>query len=74
MTPRPQLVLTIEERRSALWAKLSDHFEYRLSEMRKQNDSDKSDTDTANLRGRIAELKLIISLGVDPVKETSLTL
>lgn len=63
--------LTIEERRSPLWRKLNEHFERRLSEMRKQNDGDKSETDTANLRGRIAELKLLIQLGSDPAKEHS---
>jgi len=63
--------LTIEERRSPLWRKLNEYFERRLSEMRKQNDGDKSETDTANLRGRIAELKLLIQLGNDPAKEHS---
>lgn len=68
---RVPLLLTIEERRSALWQKLEAHLEARLSDLRKQNDGNWSDVDTANLRGRIAEVRLMIALGIDPAKEQS---
>lgn len=67
------MVLTIEERRSAFWQKLAEHCSDRLEVLRKENDGDKSELDTAKLRGRIAELKLLISLGNEPArKERSL--
>jgi hypothetical protein len=55
--------LTRDERNSALWNKLIDHWESRLEVLRIQNDGDKSDIDTANLRGRIAQVKADIALG-----------
>lgn len=61
-------VLTIEERRSVLWRKLEEHCANRLEIVRKDNDADRSETDTARLRGRIAELKYLISLGNESVK------
>lgn len=60
-------VLTIEEKRSAFWRKLEDYCEDRLEVLRKENDADRSEIETARLRGRIAELKSLISLG----KETA---
>lgn len=63
------LILTIEERRSPLWRKLAEHYESRLESLRNQNDGDRVDVETAKLRGRIAEVKLLLSLGHDPIKE-----
>ena len=63
------LILTIEERRSPLWRKLAEHYESRLESLRNQNDGDRTDVDTAKLRGRIAEVKLVLALGNDPVQE-----
>ena len=66
---KPPMILTIEERRSPLWRKLAEHYESRLESLRNQNDGDRADVDTAKLRGRIAEVKLLLSLGHDPIKE-----
>lgn len=63
------MILTIEERRSPLWRKLAEHYESRLESLRNQNDGDRTDVDTAKLRGRISEVKLMLSLGHDPIKE-----
>lgn len=61
-------ILTIEEKRSPLWRKLEDYCENRLVDLRKENDGDRSEIDTAKIRGRIAEAKLLISLGKDTTK------
>lgn len=62
-------VLTIEEKRSSLLRKLQEYAEERLETLRKENDADKSDLDTAKIRGRIAELKFLISLFSEPAKK-----
>lgn len=60
-----QFVLTTEERNSNMWRKLMEHFEWRLDSLRQQNDSNRDQIETANLRGKIAELKLVMSLNKD---------
>lgn len=51
-------VVAEHERRSPLWLKLKAYFEARLDKARARNDSSKlGETDTAALRGAIAELK-----------------
>ena len=60
-----KLSLSKEEKRSTLWAKLSEHLNERLDSLRVQNDADKSDIETARLRGRIAEVKMFLSLEKD---------
>jgi hypothetical protein len=65
MTPKPPFVLTKDERDSKLWRKLMKHWEERLTSLRIQNDSDRSETDTALLRGRIAEVKANMALDKD---------
>lgn len=62
--------LTYEERHSALWVKLSKEFEERLSVLRQQNDGELDAIGTARLRGRIAELKVLMELG-QPVPSPS---
>jgi hypothetical protein len=56
--------LTKEDQRSATWLRLLAYLEQRLSEARIENDKDLDRTDTAAVRGRIKELKHMISLGV----------
>lgn len=65
MSLNAPLVLTADERESKLWRKLSDHFTERLASLRIQNDGDKSDIETAKLRGRISELKACIAFDKD---------
>lgn len=54
------------ERNSAMWLRLAEHLTARLNTHRAVNDSPKSEIETATLRGRIAELKAILSLGDVP--------
>lgn len=58
--------LTEAEKQSALWSKLKKHFEERLQSSRLKNDQDLSDKETAELRGRIKELKYVIDLETSP--------
>src|SRR5436853_7166738 len=55
-------VVTELERQSPLWLKLKAHMEKRIASLRARNDNDRNAEDTAKLRGRIAELKLIATL------------
>jgi hypothetical protein len=49
---------------SPVWQKLKKHYETRIDTLRKVNDrSDLSETDTAKLRGQIAEIKAMLSAG-----------
>jgi len=54
--------LTEGEKLSAVWQKLEPHLKERLTTLRAQNDGELDELSTARLRGRIAELKLILSL------------
>jgi hypothetical protein len=58
-----QFRLELNDRHSPTWAKLRRHLEARITELRRQNDSDADPMKTAKLRGRIAELKGLLSLG-----------
>jgi hypothetical protein len=60
--PKPSLKLTPEDRRSRVFITLMTHWEERLKMLRSQNDGDNDALATAKLRGRIAELKLNLSL------------
>lgn len=50
------------ESQSAVWLKLKEHIESRLSQLRMQNDGDLSDIETARLRGRVAMCKELLAL------------
>lgn len=64
------MILTKQERDDPLWLKLKAEYESRLAQLRKDNDKDMSEADTANLRGRIAEVRKFLSLGEEkPVIE-----
>ena len=63
MTPNASFQLADSEKQSALWGRFASHLEERLAELRSQNDRESSDTETAALRGRIAEIKRLIELG-----------
>lgn len=62
MTPEPSFELTHIERQSPLWAKLAAHFERRIAQLNRLNEGDLPDAKTANLRGRIAELRSLAEL------------
>jgi hypothetical protein len=57
-------IFTLEpsELQNPLWVKLSKRFEQRLAELRLKNEADIGEVETANLRGRIAELKALLAL------------
>lgn len=53
------------ERRSALWLKIAAGAETRLAILRERNDRRLTAEETARLRGQIAEVKYLISLGAE---------
>ena len=57
------MVLNDKDLESDLWAKLKAHYEKRLDELRKKNDADLDEKDTAALRGQIKEVKVFLELG-----------
>jgi ribosomal protein L30/L7E len=60
----PEPLLTAEDRDNRLWLKLKANLEDRLTALRIQNDSTKLTLDDTNkLRGRIQEVKRLLSLG-----------
>jgi hypothetical protein len=48
---------------SALWQKLEAHLKEKLTSLRAQNDAELGTEATSKLRGRIAEVKSLLSLG-----------
>jgi hypothetical protein len=62
MKPQDRLTLTDQERESPLWKRLRAHYEKRLTSLRSQNDDPSSEHDTARRRGRIHEVKTLLSL------------
>ena len=56
-------MLTQHEQQDPVWMKLKDHLEKKLTDLRKQNDSDMPEDKTIKLRGRIFELKKLLDLG-----------
>lgn len=67
--PAPaQPLLSTSDRNSAAWSKLARHLESRLDTLRKQNDGPLDAESTANLRGRIAEIKALLEKGKDPIQ------
>lgn len=57
--------LTHGDRTQPVWAKLVTHLKAELADLRSQNDGDHPDSVTANLRGRIAQIKQIVDLDAD---------
>ena len=64
-----QLVLTHEERHSALWKKLMAHWEARIESLHSANEGDRTELETAKLRGRLQETRLNMALNKEPMKE-----
>ena len=58
--------LAREDFRTAVWKKVEKYANDRLDEHRKRNDGDLNADKTANLRGRIAELKALLDLARVP--------
>ena len=62
------MILDLNDRQSPTWAKIRAHFTERLQDHRIKNDGQLSDSDTAKLRGRIAEAQYVLSLGGEELK------
>lgn len=54
------------ERDSVVWEKIEAHYRQRLDELRQQNDSSLDGIKTAELRGRIREVKRLLSMHKEP--------
>ena len=60
---KPAFQLSEHDKQSPQWVNLLHHLEDRLSDLRKKNDNPgNTETETAQLRGQIAEVKRLIAL------------
>jgi len=57
----PQKFLTAIDRQSEAWKKVTQHLEDRLQQLRESNDTDVGERETAKIRGRIAEVRSLLS-------------
>ncbi len=61
--------LSKTDRLSPIWQVVKDHLEARLMRLRVMNENESLDAvQTASIRGRIAEVKGLLSIGEDPVE------
>lgn len=61
---KPAFQLSEHDKQSPQWVNLSRHLEDRLSDLRKKNDNPgNTETETACIRGQIAEVKRLLELG-----------
>lgn len=61
--------LSKTDRLSPIWVAIKAHLESRLERLRLMNDNESLDAvQTASIRGRIAEVKGLLSVGEDPVE------
>jgi len=67
MKQNDRFQLTENEMSSALWLRMKAHYEKRLHSLRSANDDPTSEEETARRRGRIHEVKLLLSLDTSPV-------
>lgn len=58
-------VIEQNDRQSAVWLKLKQHLEAELQRLRAKNDGNLDERNTAILRGRIGQVKAILSLEKD---------
>lgn len=65
------MVLNDVERQSAVFQKLTKHYEERLASLRRKNDNDLTPEQTAKLRGRIFECDAFLRLAKEPVSNGS---
>lgn len=63
--PYDSVLLTDTEKQSSTWKKVCAWLDYRLAELREQNDSSISTLETEYLRGKIAFLKEIRSAALN---------
>lgn len=65
MSASTDFKLPATERHTHTWQLVKAHLEHRLSVLREQNDWEATPESTAKTRGRIAEIKLLLSAGVE---------
>lgn len=65
----PDFKLTDAEIHSALWLRLSEHLQERLCAHRKDNDGNLTYEQTIKLRGRIAEILVILGIAERDIPE-----
>ncbi len=61
--------LTSQEKNSPLWAKIKEHYDEELTKLRQKNDGDiikLSEIETAELRGQIRQVKMLLALEKEP--------
>jgi hypothetical protein len=59
-----------QDRTNPLWIRLEAHLQQALAEQRLMNDSTQTMERTENIRGRIAQIKLLLNAGQAPIKQT----
>ena len=62
---KPSFKFTTQDLSSVVWLKLKEHLEERLEQHRRANDGDLDEVRTAKQRGKITEIKYLISLGTE---------
>lgn len=67
MTPPEPFTLNPLERQSPLWLRFVAYLDERLAQLRAANDGALDALATAELRGRIAQIKAIRALGNEPM-------
>jgi hypothetical protein len=60
------MMISEGDRLHPIWMRLTTHLETRIALLRIKNEGDVSETQTARIRGGIAELKAILALGIPP--------
>ena len=58
--------LTRSQRDTPVWSVIEKHLRERLDTLRRQNDKQDNEAATQLLRGRIVEVKALLSIGDDP--------
>ena len=58
-----------QDRTNPLWIRLEAHLQQALAEQRLMNDSTQTMERTENIRGRIAQIKLLLNAGREPIKQ-----
>ena len=60
------MTLLDSDKKSGTWLRLKEHIEDRIDVLRRKNDGDLSEIETARLRGCLVAYKEILMLGEDP--------
>lgn len=64
--PPERFALTYADKNSGLWAGLAEHIKDRIERLQRELEGPLAAEETANRRGRIAELRALLALEKDP--------